>query len=326
MSPLTFTPAREQDAALLVQLYNAAFRADYERYVECPAYGRTVEQMQGSIRRFPKLIIRRDGAPVGVLSAQQQDEGTYYIGCLCVIPQAQRQGIGSAALQWFCQQHPDWRVISLITPIDKAENLQFYQKNGFEFTGSQLDGSVRVATLEKRRAAMDEWILETPRLRLRRMTQADYPALCRMLQDPAVMYAYEGAFTDEEAQAWLDKQLRRYREETVGLWAVICKETGEMIGQCGLTWQDIPGDRVLEVGYLFEKAAWHHGYAAEAARTCRDYAFDTLGAQAVYSIIRDTSIATQHVAERNGMTRVLTFTKHYRSVDMAHYVYRVTRE
>lgn len=121
MSPLTFTPARKQDAALLVQLYNAAFRADYERYGECPAYGRTVEQMQASIRRFPKLIIRRDGAPVGVLSAQQQDEGTYYIGCLCVIPQAQRQGIGSAALQWFCQQHPDWRVISLITPIDKAE-------------------------------------------------------------------------------------------------------------------------------------------------------------------------------------------------------------
>ena len=58
MSPLTFTPAREQDAALLVQLYDAAFRADYERYGECPAYGRTVEQMQGSIRRFPKLIIR----------------------------------------------------------------------------------------------------------------------------------------------------------------------------------------------------------------------------------------------------------------------------
>ena len=82
MSPLTFTPAREQDAALLVQLYDAAFRADYERYGECPAYGRTVEQMQASIRRFPKLIIRRDGAPVGVLSAQQQDEGTYYIGCL----------------------------------------------------------------------------------------------------------------------------------------------------------------------------------------------------------------------------------------------------
>ena len=107
---------------------------------------------------------------------------------------------------------------------------------------------------------------------------------------------------------------------------MVLRETGEMIGQCGLTWQDIPDDRVLEVGYLFEKAAWHHGYAAEAARACRDYAFDTLGAQAVYSIIRDTNIASQHVAERNGMTRVLTFTKHYRSVDMAHYVYRVTRE
>ena len=69
MSPLTFTPAREQDAALLVQLYDAAFRADYERYGECPAYGRTVEQMQASIRRFPKLIIRRDARGRAVRAA-----------------------------------------------------------------------------------------------------------------------------------------------------------------------------------------------------------------------------------------------------------------
>ena len=50
-------------------------------------------------------------------------------------------------------------------------------------------------------------ILETERLILRKMTQEDYPALCRMLQDPLCMYAYAHAFSDEEAQQWLDKQL-----------------------------------------------------------------------------------------------------------------------
>ena len=78
-------------------------------------------------------------------------------------------------------------------------------------------------------------ILETERLYLRKMTQEDYPALCRMLQDPEVMYAYEHAFSDTEAHEWLDKQLARYAEYGFGLWAVILKETGEMIGQCGLT-------------------------------------------------------------------------------------------
>lgn len=169
------------------------------------------------------------------------------------------------------------------------------------------------------------FILETERLALRKMTQADFPALCEILQDEQTMYAYEGAFSGEEAQTWLDRQLERYRDDGIGLWAVILKETGKMIGQCGLTWQRIPGETVLEVGYLFNRAYWHCGYAAEAARACRDYAFETLRAEKVYSIIRDTNVASQNVAQRNGMTRVASFVKHYRGADMPHGVYCVQR-
>lgn len=72
-------------------------------------------------------------------------------------------------------------------------------------------------------------ILQTERLLLREMTQEDFPALCRILQDEQTMYAYEGAFSDSEAQVWLDRQLERYRQLGFGLWAVILKQTGEMI-------------------------------------------------------------------------------------------------
>ena len=166
---------------------------------------------------------------------------------------------------------------------------------------------------------------ETERLILRRMTPSDIPALRRILQDPEVMYAYEGPFSDEEVQVWLDRQLARYREEGFGLCAVVLRETGEMIGQCGLTMQDIPGKRVIEVGYLFQKACWHQGYATEAAIACREYAFSTLGADEVYSIIRETNIASQNVARRNGMVPVGSFIKHYRGVDMPHIIFRVRR-
>lgn len=169
-------------------------------------------------------------------------------------------------------------------------------------------------------------ILETKRLALRKLEQTDYDDLCRILQDEAVMYAYEGAFDDASVQAWLDNQLRRYREEGVGLWAVILKVTGEFIGQCGLTMQDIPGRRVLEVGYLFRKDYWHQGYATEAARACKEYAFSVLGAEEVFSIIRDTNTASQNVAMRNGMDKGDTFVKHYRGVDMPHYIFSVKRE
>ena len=170
-----------------------------------------------------------------------------------------------------------------------------------------------------------ELFTETARLILRRMTPSDIPALRRILQDPDVMYAYEGPFTDEEVQAWLDKQLTRYREDGFGLCAVVLRETGEMIGQCGLTMQDIPGKRVLEVGYLFQKAFWHKGYATEAAIACKEYAFTVLGADEVYSIIRDSNTASQNVARRNGMVPVGSFVKHYRGVDMPHLIFCVRR-
>lgn len=139
------------------------------------------------------------------------------------------------------------------------------------------------------------------------------------------MYAYEGTFSDEEVRSWLRRQLQRYEEYGFGLWAVILKESGEFIGQCGVTMQVVEDELVPEVGYLFERAHWHKGYATEAARACRDYAFDVLGFEAVYSIIRDTNLASQGVARRNGMTVCRTFTKHYRGVDMPHLVFRVVR-
>ena len=78
-------------------------------------------------------------------------------------------------------------------------------------------------------------MLETERLYLREMQQSDYPALCKILQDEEVMYAYEGIFSDDEVQGWLDKQIQNYGQYGFGLWAVILKQSNEMIGQCGLT-------------------------------------------------------------------------------------------
>ena len=164
-------------------------------------------------------------------------------------------------------------------------------------------------------------ILQTDRLYLREMTQSDFPSLCAILQDEQTMYAYEGAFTDTEAQEWLNRQLSRYQKWGFGLWAVILKETDQMIGQCGLTMQPWKDTEVLEIGYLFNRAYWHNGYAAEAAKACKQYAFETLNADEVCSIIRDTNIASQKVALRNGMTAKDSWVKHYKGVDMPHIRY-----
>ncbi|TYS18526.1 GNAT family N-acetyltransferase [Rossellomorea vietnamensis] len=169
-------------------------------------------------------------------------------------------------------------------------------------------------------------MIETKRLIIREMVQSDYDALCRILCDEEVMRgAYESAFNLEEAQNWLNRHLKRYEELGFGLWAVELKETNEMIGQCGVTMQGWRENEVLEIGFLFQKAYWHRGYATEAAVACKEYAFSVLNADRVYSIIRDTNLAAQKVAVRNGMNIIDKDTKSFRKIDMEFLLYSAGR-
>lgn len=171
----------------------------------------------------------------------------------------------------------------------------------------------------------EPFVLETPRLLLRKMRLSDIDALSAIMQDERVMYAYNGAFNDEETAMWLERQLQWYEMFGFGLWAATLKETGEMIGQCGITMQPYQAGLVPEIGYLFAFRHWHKGYATEAAAACKEYGFHVLHFDALYSIIRDTNVASQNVALRNGMRPIDKVVKHYRGVEMPHIVFCVQK-
>lgn len=168
------------------------------------------------------------------------------------------------------------------------------------------------------------YIIETPRLLMREMGMGDFKDICSILQDERVMYAYNGAFSDEETSGWIERQIKRYAEYKFGLWAVLLRESGKIIGQCGITMQEYDGRLVPEIGYLFAYDYWHHGYATESAAACKDYGFNTLHFDTLYSIIRDTNTASINVALRNGMRPSGTLTKHYRGTEMPHIVYSIS--
>ena len=173
---------------------------------------------------------------------------------------------------------------------------------------------------------MTDFILETERLYMREMTQDDFPLLCKYLQDPEVMMeVFEHVFSDAEVQEGIDKQFMRYEKYGFGVWAVILKENGEFIGQCGLSMQPCNDEELLELGYIFQKKYWHKGYATEAAIACREYAFNELDADEVFSLIRDTNTASQNVAKRNGMDIRGSYIKHYYGMDMPHYIFSAKR-
>ncbi len=143
---IEFRQATTEDAELLVDIYNASFYSDYLRYGECPAYGRTAEMMKQSIRDVPKFLIVCNGRPVGCISCKVLEKGIYEVGCLCVIPEFQGKGIGTAAMEFVKSYYQDWSRFTLITPVDKEENVRFYtEKCGFDIRSVEMDGSVKVA-------------------------------------------------------------------------------------------------------------------------------------------------------------------------------------
>ena len=142
---LEIKAATAEDAELLVDIYNKAFYEDFLKYGECPGYGKSVSDMEKSINETSKYIAFVGKNPVGTISVLKKNDGLYYLGALCVIPEYQRQGIGHKLLEFFKEQNKDWKKIELVTPADKEKNINFYTKKcGFKIVSEELDGAVRV--------------------------------------------------------------------------------------------------------------------------------------------------------------------------------------
>jgi len=167
-----------------------------------------------------------------------------------------------------------------------------------------------------------EPIVITERLVLREMLQDDFEDLREMLQDPDVMCAWEHTFSDAQVQGWLDRQFERYRAGA-GFWAVVEKRTGEMVGQAGLVWTDVNGERVLELAYMLKKDHWGKGFAVEGSRACLAYAFEKMGIDKVYATVRPENLASVKVAERLGFKVCGKFVKNYDGKEMRHLIYTI---
>jgi RimJ/RimL family protein N-acetyltransferase len=164
-------------------------------------------------------------------------------------------------------------------------------------------------------------VLETSRLILREFVPEDAGALARVISDPETMRFYPAPFGPAEVEEWIARNIRRYGANGYGLWAMDLKATGEMIGDCGITLQEVDGEQLPEIGYHLRRDAWGQGFASEAAFACRDYGFRALEADLLISLIRPENVASCRVAERNGMT----IWKETVRVGLRHSVYKISR-
>jgi RimJ/RimL family protein N-acetyltransferase len=133
------------------------------------------------------------------------------------------------------------------------------------------------------------------------MTEADLDDMAALYGDPEVMAHYPRPKTRQEALAWIDWNRRLYLRHGFGLWLVTLRATGEFLGDCGLTPQEIDGATDLEVGYHIRADLQGRGYATEAAAACRDYAREVLEAKRLIAIITPDNTPSQRVAEKIGL-------------------------
>jgi len=151
-------------------------------------------------------------------------------------------------------------------------------------------------------------VLETDRLLLRRMERADYDALYRVLADSDIMRHYPYTFDENRVRNWIEKNMERYRVLSFGLWAVCLKSTGEMIGDCGVTMQNINGFIMPEIGYHLRKDFHRQGLATEAACAVRDWVFQNTPFGVLSSYMKKDNLASIRTAIAYGCRKVGEFT------------------
>jgi ribosomal-protein-alanine N-acetyltransferase len=148
-------------------------------------------------------------------------------------------------------------------------------------------------------------MIETARLTLSALTEAERAPFMAMTADPEVMHDYPAPFTAAEASERFDRYLERQQRDGFGRWALRRKDDGVFLGLCGVgpIYPTLPPAPGLEIGWRLVRAAWGLGYATEAARASLPDIFARTDADEVISFTTPTNTRSLAVMGRLGLTR-----------------------
>jgi len=165
-------------------------------------------------------------------------------------------------------------------------------------------------------------MIETKRLILREYRDDDFDELAKIICDEETMKYYPKPYDKNGVKRWIDWSKENYQKYGFGWLVLENKETGEFIGDCGITLQNIDGESLPEIGYHLNKKYWRQGYGKEAGLAIRDWGFNNTKYDALYSYMNIENIASYSLAESLGMKRI----KEYQDGDEKCAVYQITRD
>lgn len=143
-------------------------------------------------------------------------------------------------------------------------------------------------------------ILETERCKLREITVSDVDRLYEIYQEPCITAYMEGLFENPEEERQFTRDYIRYMYGFFGfgLWLIIEKQSGRIIGRAGITNRD--GFENLEIGYLIERSKQRQGFAEEVCRALLKYGRDKLGCERMNAFIEKENGASIALVSKLG--------------------------
>lgn len=148
------------------------------------------------------------------------------------------------------------------------------------------------------------FMLRTPRLLLRELELPDAAVLFRIYQDPQVMrFMGPPPATIAEERANIERHRHQsYERYGYGLWATVLRDTGALIGRCGLLCTRIDSQMETELSFLLDRDHWGQGYASEAARAILEVAARRFGIDRVVAVVHPDNVASLAAVERLGFS------------------------
>ena len=146
--------------------------------------------------------------------------------------------------------------------------------------------------------------LETQRLIMRKITPKDTDDMYEYSKDPNVTrYLLWYPHADREyTKAYVKLLQRQYKRGEFFDWGLELKETGKMIGTCGITSVDYQNNS-CEIGYVISEKFWNMGYATEAVKRVLRVCFDTFGFRRVEALHMEGNDASGAVMKKCGMKK-----------------------
>ena len=164
-------------------------------------------------------------------------------------------------------------------------------------------------------------IVESDRFYLREYQESDYQDLSEIYQDAENMVYFGAPYDDKMMRRLMDWTFDNYQKYGFGFWAIIDKRSGEFIGDCGLSMQNIDGEWLPEIGYHIKMKYHNMGYASEAAQLVKEYIFKNYSFEALYGYTTEDNLPSIRVMIKNGMS----FFKKYQKDNETYVVYRVNK-